>query len=100
MKYKYHAKCSQCGRGFRANTRSELLRKLRKHLWRYHEDWMKRRIKAGLKKAKKKVASNPNLQAISKILNPNWVGFVERPVIEKLTGRPYEEVKAEFSMPS
>jgi len=90
MKYKYHAKCSQCGRGFRSNTRSDLLARLRKHLWSKHGSWMKARIKGGLKKAKKKrgnlPAGLPNF--------PEWIGFAEKPVIEKITGRPYEEVKS------
>jgi len=96
MKYKYHAKCSQCGLGFRSNLRSELLKRLRNHLWRKHADWMKRRIKLGLKKAKANPKNNPSLQAISRILNPKWVGFIEKPIIEKLTGRPYEDVKRDI----
>jgi hypothetical protein len=95
-KYKYHAKCSQCGRGFRSNLKSDLLKRLRKHLWSKHGDWMRRRIKLGLRKAKRKKGDNPGLQPISKILNPKWVGFVERPVIEKMTGRPYGDVKADI----
>lgn len=59
MKYKYHAKCSQCGVGWRSNTRSQLLKRMRKHLWGKHKAWMSARIKKGLKKAKKAVGSNP-----------------------------------------
>lgn len=47
---------------------------------------MIRRIKKGLAKTKKK-ANNPS------ILSPSWVGFAERNIIEKLSGRPYDEVK-------
>ncbi len=93
MKYKYHAKCSQCGRGFRANTRSELLAKLRKHLWRFHADWMKRRIKLGLKRAKKKAGVMIDVAGQS-LISPRWIGFAERGLIEKTTGLPYEEVKS------
>lgn len=94
MKYKYHAKCSQCGRGFRANTRSELLRKLRKHLWRFHADWMKRRIKLGLKRAKAKGKQLTFDVAGQSLISPQWIGFAERGLIEKTTGLPYEEVKS------
>ena len=82
MKYKYKAKCSQCGRGFFANTRAELLAKLRKHLWLRHREWMIGRIKKGQKKAKK-VAGNPRI-----------IGMLEAPIIEKLTGVPYDQAKA------
>ena len=95
MKYKYKAKCSQCGQRFFAQTRSELLRKLRKHLWSKHSDWMRRRIKAGKKKALLK--GNPSPNALKNILSPSWVGFAEKGTIEKLTGRPYEEVKAKLT---
>lgn len=27
-------------------------------------------------------------------LSPKWIGFAERPVIEKITGLPYETVKS------
>lgn len=60
MKYKYRAKCSQCGLGWRSNFRSDLLGKMRKHMWRKHGTWMRGRIKRGLRKAKKQ--SNPTLQ--------------------------------------
>jgi len=95
MKYKYKAKCSQCGQRFFAQTRSELLRKLRKHLWGKHSDWMKRRIQAGKKKALKKTNVSPD--ALKRILSPSWVGFAEKGTIEKLTGRPYEEVKGKLT---
>lgn len=97
MKYRYKAKCSQCGRGFYANTRSDLLSKLRKHLWSKHGDWMRRRIKKGLKASRPgyHAPGNPFAETVKKILNPSWTGFAERAVIEKITGRPYEQVRAE-----
>ena len=49
---------------------------------------MVRRIKTGLRKRKKALANNPS------ILDPKWIGFAERPAIEKITGLPYEEVKS------
>jgi len=58
MRYQYKAKCSQCGRRFSSNSRSELLGKLRAHMWRKHAEWMRRRIKAGLRK-RKQVGENP-----------------------------------------
>ncbi|MBA7702946.1 hypothetical protein ES703_111724 [subsurface metagenome] len=61
MQHKYKAKCSQCGRRFFAETRKELLDKLRKHMWLRHADWMKRRIKAGLRKRKQSIGSNPSV---------------------------------------
>ena len=94
------AKCSQCGLVIRANTRSELLNLVRAHMWRKHGDWMRSRIKRGLKKARKAEGTyhapgNPFLETIKKVLNPSWTGFAERPIIEKLTGRPYEQVRQE-----
>ena len=79
----YYLTCSRCQRRFRGSTRTEALSKLRKHLWKEHSDWMKRRIKAGIKKAHK-ASENPFAK---------WIGFAERPVIEKVTGLPYEEVR-------
>ncbi|MBA7551901.1 hypothetical protein ES705_44452 [subsurface metagenome] len=96
MKYKYHAKCSRCGLGFRANTKSEMLSKLRKHLWRKHEDWMKRRIKAGLRRRRKaQVVGVESGMYSPSIVSPHWVGFAEKALIERATGRPYEEVKTD-----
>lgn len=90
---KYKAKCSQCGKTFSADTRTELLSLIRKHMWKLHEAWMKRRIKSGLKK-RKQATTNPNLAtALKSVLSPSWVGFAEKPVIEKLTGLPYDTVK-------
>lgn len=88
MKYKYHAKCSQCGLGFRSNSKSDLLSRMRKHMWSKHGDWMRRRIKNGLRKAKKRT------KALD-FGNPGFIGFAERGIIEKVTGQPYEKVRAQ-----
>jgi len=69
-------------------------------MWKNHADWMKRRIKAGLKKRKKANPGghrpgNPFAETLKKILNPSWTGFAERGIIEKATGRPYEQVRTE-----
>jgi len=95
------AKCSQCGLVIRADTRSQLLNLVRAHMWRKHGDWMRSRIKRGLKKVRKAEGTyhapgNDFLDTVKKVLNPSWTGFAERPVIEKLTGRPYEQVRAEM----
>lgn len=60
MKF-YKAKCSQCGRGFRRSTRSDLLSALRKHLWSKHRAWMISRIKQGVAQRSK---VNPTAQSI------------------------------------
>lgn len=54
----YKATCSQCAEELRARTRTKLLSKVRKHIWKEHESWMKRRIKAGKDRSK----DNPTLQ--------------------------------------
>jgi len=97
---RHKSKCSQCGLVIRGDSKGEVLNKLRTHMWRKHADWMRRRIKSGLRKSRKAKASyavpgNPFLETIKKVLNPSWTGFAERPIIEKLTGRPYEQVRQE-----
>ena len=54
----YKAECSQCAEIFRARSRTKLLHKIRKHIWKEHESWMKRRIRKG----KSTAADNPNFQ--------------------------------------
>ncbi|MBA7707641.1 hypothetical protein ES703_116517 [subsurface metagenome] len=99
MAKRYKLTCSQCGRKFFDLDRGKALSRLRKHLWKDHQDWMRRRIKAGIRKAKKAsslvVANSPfDLRAtLRNIVNPPWAGFAEKPLIEKVTGRPYQEVK-------
>lgn len=94
---KVKAKCSQCNYVARGVTRSEVLNKIRKHMWKEHADWMKKRIRKGLRARMKEqhVVGNPFLETVKKVLNPSWTGFGERPIIEKLTGRPYEQVRQE-----
>lgn len=96
---KYHATCSRCGMSFHSDERSDLLRRLRKHMWAKHEDWMRQRIRAGVRKANKRkqdhMPGNPFLETVQRILNPKWTGFAERPLIERLTGRPYDQVRQE-----
>ena len=70
VKTKYiYLKCSQCGKKVRGSSRADALTKMRKHLWKEHEAWMKRRIKNGIRKAKK-ARSNPRI-----------IGFLEAPLI-------------------
>jgi len=54
---------------------------------------MSRRIKSGLRKAQKAKANPALSTALGSILSPKWVGFAEKPVIEKITGQDYEVVK-------
>ena len=62
-------------------------------MWKYHEDWMRRKIKAGLKKAKKAKAARVDIAGQS-LVSPSWIGFAERGAIEKITGLDYEVVKS------
>ena len=55
----YKAQCPFKDYEPRARSRTELLNKLRKHLWKDHREWMIGRIKAGLKRAKE---GNPSIQ--------------------------------------
>jgi len=54
----YTAHCSQCSYVARARTRTAMLNKIRKHLWKKHRTWMISRIKAGKRKSK----DNPTVQ--------------------------------------
>ena len=88
----YVAKCSQCPRRFRRHTRSELLNAIRKHMWKSHATWMRRRIKQGLVKSK----DNPHtaLSLIRDIITgdiiPGYSGYKRkhyeavRPVMEAI----------------
>jgi len=81
----YSATCSQCKKTFRAKTRSMLLSKLRKHLWKFHRAWMIRRIKAG----RSKDGGNP---AILRLLRDLATGdFV--PSYKKYKRSQYEVLK-------
>ena len=62
----FKAKCSQCGRVFRRRTRTDLLNAIRKHMWKLHADWMRRRIKRGVLKKRK-------ADALSPADNPVWL---------------------------
>lgn len=81
----YKLTCSQCGRRFRGAVKGEVLSRLAKHQRKVHKEWLSRRVKSGMRKAKKARQPLPNF--------PQWIGFAERPLIEKVTGRPYEEVR-------
>ena len=66
---KLTAKCSRCQRVFRADKQRDLLNLIRKHMWKEHADWMKRRIKSGLRKRKKTMGhGNPDIAAFSRTL--------------------------------
>jgi len=66
---KLKAKCSRCGRVFRADKQGDLLSLIRKHMWKEHASWMKQRIKSGLRKRKKSLGlGNPSIAGISKAI--------------------------------
>jgi len=66
---KLKAKCSRCGRVFRADKQGDLLSLIRKHMWKEHADWMRGRIKSGLRKRKKSLAyGNPDIASLSRAL--------------------------------
>jgi len=66
---KLKAKCSRCGRIFRADKQGDLLSLIRKHMWKEHASWMKNRIKSGLRKRKKSLAyANPDVASFSRML--------------------------------
>lgn len=81
----YKLTCSQCGRRFQGQVKGDVLSRMRKHQQKEHQAWLSRRIKSGIRKAKKKNTPLPNF--------PEWIGFAERPLVEKVTGRPYNEVR-------
>lgn len=68
-------KCSRCGKRFSGSTRAEALDKMRKHLWKYHEEWMVGRIKAGQRKAKKAKVGvlTQGVLALDVTENPAWI---------------------------
>jgi len=47
MKKMWTAHCSQCSQRFRAYDRTDLLSRIRKHMWKEHRKWMLARMKAG-----------------------------------------------------
>jgi len=84
------ATCKLCGKTFRRATSAELIKAIHAHYMKAHPEAMKRRIKKGMKKARQSggvTVGNP--------ISWNWIGFAEKPLIEKVTGRPYEEVKGQ-----
>ena len=54
---------------------------------------MKRKIKRGMRKAKLTRGVMIDVAGQS-FISPSWIGFAERPIIEKITGLPYEEAKS------
>ncbi len=81
----YKLVCSQCTKRFQGEKKGDVLSRLHAHQVKAHAAWLARRIKRGMVKAKKRKSELPNY--------PAWIGFAERPLIEKVTGRPYEEVR-------
>lgn len=78
--------CSRCQKKFFADSRPALLDKMRKHLWKEHGDWMRSRIKAGQRRAKK-AKGNPHSElALVKTLAESL------PEIQNPTGEPVIDV--------
>lgn len=59
----YTAKCSQCGQRFRGYTRTALLKRIRKHIWDKHRQWMLQRMKAG------RLAGGPGNPTVGMVLS-------------------------------
>ena len=83
----YKATCSQCGKVFKARTRTALLSKVRKHLWKEHRNWMIRRIKQGKSRSK----SNPSTQDFIEALRTAPRRAVD--IYKTYTERQYQHIK-------
>ncbi|MBA7712423.1 hypothetical protein ES703_121397 [subsurface metagenome] len=80
--------CKICGWACRRATSAELIKTVHAHYLKKHPLALSRKIKRGMKKARATggvTVGNP--------LSFNWIGFAEKPTIEKITGRPYAEVR-------
>jgi len=85
----YRAKCSQCGAGFRSESRSKLLERLRKHIWSKHRSWMVGRIKSGQKKSN---ADNPSIQDLIQAVQKGS-SRAAIAVAKQMTEGRYQQVK-------
>lgn len=83
------AKCSQCPRRFRAKTKSELLERLRDHIWAQHRSWMLSRIKAGQKRAE---LDNPSIQDMVQAIQKGS-SRAAIAVAQNMTEGRYQQVK-------
>lgn len=83
----YTARCSQCKYVARARTKTAMLNKIRKHLWKKHRNWMISRIKAGKRRSK----NNPvDLEMIKAIQNGSREALK---TFKQLTEKQYQKVK-------
>jgi hypothetical protein len=85
--------CKICGKTFRRETSAELIKAIHAHYLKAHPKALSRRIKKGMKSARGKALVQVDSAGAS-FWNPSWIGFAERPLIEKVTGMPYEQVKS------
>lgn len=85
--------CKLCGKTFRRATSGELIKAIHAHYMKVHPSAMSRKIKRGMRKARERSRVMIDVAGQS-FLSPKWIGFAERPLIEKVTGLPYEEVKS------
>ncbi|MBA7550083.1 hypothetical protein ES705_42589 [subsurface metagenome] len=83
----YTAHCSQCGYVAKARTRTAMLNKIRKHLWKKHRKWMISRIKSGKRKAK----NNPVDLEMIKAIQAGSREALE--TFKRLTETQYQKVK-------
>ncbi len=82
MKKMYTAKCSQCGQRFRSYTRTDLLKRIRKHMWDKHRKWMLARMKAG------RLAVGPGNPSIGMVLTAIAQGLPVALALIRLVRKP------------
>ncbi len=82
MKKMYTAKCSQCSRRFRAYDRGDLLKNIRKHMWKHHRKWMLARMKAG------RLAGGPGNPTVGMVLTAIAQGIPVALALIRLVKRP------------
>ena len=85
--------CKTCGKTFRRATGGELIKAIHAHYLKAHATALSRRIKRGMAKAKKAVGVGG--VTVGNPVSLNWIGFAEKPIIEKITGKPYAQVREE-----
>ena len=85
------ATCKVCGKTIRRATGGELIKAINAHYWKHHPETMRRKIKKGMKDRKKKTGG----YTVGNPVSLDWIGFAEKPLIEKVTGRPYAEVRSQ-----
>jgi len=89
MKKMWTAKCSQCGQRFRNYDRGAMLTRIQKHMWKFHSEWMRARMKAG------RLAGGPGNPTVGMVLTAIAQGLpvalallrvVKKPRWDRLSG--------------